>query len=108
MLFSLVMRRFTSVIVMVCAGLVGSCINQPKSVPQNPAVKAHRAPSKSFSDTIDDYRSKLFKEGRKVFRHDTFGSEAFFGGTLQLHKAILGEGNGGIGPGVSPLKALEL
>lgn len=42
----------------------------------------------------------MLKEGRQIFRDDTFGSEAFWGDTLQLHKAIAGEKNGGVGPGV--------
>jgi len=37
----------------------------------------------------------MIDEGRKIFRYDTFGSEAFWGDTLQLHKAIAGEKNGG-------------
>src|SRR5262249_56314991 len=43
-----------------------------------------------------------------IFRYDTFGSEAFWGDALQLHKAIAGEKNGGIGPGVSPKTALAV
>jgi len=39
---------------------------------------------------------------------ETFGSEAFWGDTLQLHKAIAGEKNGGVGPGVSPKTALSV
>ncbi|MCA1559956.1 MAG: hypothetical protein LC753_01000 [Acidobacteria bacterium] len=50
----------------------------------------------------------MYEEGQKVFRHDTFGSEAFWGDKLQLHRAILGEKQGGVGPGVSPKDALKL
>jgi hypothetical protein len=50
---------------------------------------------------------RLFSEGQQIFRFDTFGSEAFWTQT-QLHRAIAGEKNGGVGPGVSPKKALEL
>ena len=28
------------------------------------------------------------KDGRNIFRHDTFGDEAFWGDTLRLHEAI--------------------
>ncbi|HEY1545997.1 MAG TPA: hypothetical protein VGG01_26640, partial [Xanthobacteraceae bacterium] len=38
----------------------------------------------------------------------TFGSEAFWGGQLELHKAIAGAKNGGVGPGVSPKTALAV
>ena len=51
---------------------------------------------------------KLIEEGREIFRFDTFGREAFWGDMLQLHKAIAGEKNGGIGPGVSPKTALSV
>jgi hypothetical protein len=47
-------------------------------------------------------------EGRRIFRYDTFGDEAYWGGTLQLHKAIEGERFGGVGPGVSPATALAV
>lgn len=50
----------------------------------------------------------MLEEGKKTFRYDTFGSEAFWGDTLQLHKAIAGEKNGGVGPGVSPKTALAV
>src|SRR5437868_14662182 len=50
----------------------------------------------------------MLNEGRKIFRYDTFGSEAFWGDALQLHKAIAGEKNGGVGSGVSPKTALAV
>jgi hypothetical protein len=50
----------------------------------------------------------MFFQGRDIFRNDTFGDEAFWGGTLQLHKAIEGAENGGVGPGVSPNTALAV
>jgi hypothetical protein len=33
----------------------------------------------------------MLDEGKKTFRYETFGSEAFWGDTLRLHKAIVGE-----------------
>jgi hypothetical protein len=48
---------------------------------------------------------RLFLEGRQVFRFDTFGDEAVWGGVLGLHKAIEGERLGGVGPGISPRQA---
>jgi len=48
----------------------------------------------------------MFREGRKTFRFDTFGDQAFWGGALQLNKAIAGAKHGGVGPGVSPKTAL--
>src|SRR5262249_43076195 len=50
----------------------------------------------------------MMKEGQQIFRFDTFGSEAFWGDALQLHRAIAGEKNGGVGGGGSPQKAFSL
>ena len=44
----------------------------------------------------------LVAEGRDIFRFSTFGDEVFWSGALQLDQTILGEANGGIGPGLSP------
>src|SRR6187431_3135577 len=49
-----------------------------------------------------------FLRGRKIFRYDTFGDQAFWGDTLGLHRAIAGQANGGVGAGLSPKAALEL
>src|SRR4029079_5942359 len=46
--------------------------------------------------------------GRQTFRFDTFGDEAFWGGTLRLHEAIAGPAHGGVGGGLSPRAALGL
>jgi hypothetical protein len=63
---------------------------------------------KGFDADIGHNSQTLLDEGRKIFRYDTFGSEAFWGDALQLHKAIAGEKNGGVGGGVSPKTALAV
>jgi hypothetical protein len=50
----------------------------------------------------------LLRQGKQVFRFDTFGDQSFWGDALQLHKAIEGSANGGVGPGVSPKTALAV
>ncbi len=50
--------------------------------------------------------AKAIDQGRQTFRYDTFGDEAFWGDTLELHRAIEGSRLGGVGPGVSPRAAL--
>jgi cytochrome c peroxidase len=65
-------------------------------------------PDQSFEEMSANYAQKLLKDGKDIFRHDTFGSEDFWGGSLKLHRAIMGEKLGGVGPGISPQKALEL
>jgi hypothetical protein len=72
-----------------------------------PAAKAKNQPA-DFDGAIRSHSSRMLEEGRKIFRFDTFGSEAFWGDTLQLHKAIAGEKNGGVGDGVSPKTALSV
>lgn len=47
-------------------------------------------------------------DGQRTFRYDTFGDQAFWGGTLRLHQAIAGQKLGGVGPGLSPKAALTL
>ncbi len=50
----------------------------------------------------------MLDEGRRIFRFDTFGDEAFWGDTIKLHRAIAGARLGGVGPGVSPKTALAV
>jgi hypothetical protein len=52
--------------------------------------------------------SRFVARGRQIFRFDTFGDQAFWGGALQLHRALAGSKNGGVGPGVSPKTALSV
>ncbi len=59
-------------------------------------------------DPVVESAAALVDEGRRIFRFDTFGDEAFWGGQLRLHEAIAGEANGGVGPGVSPNAALSV
>jgi hypothetical protein len=85
-----------------------ACAPFPKEAETSPAVKAQRFPAKNFDGVIEDYAEEMLKEGRKIFRYDTFGSEAFWGDQLRLHEAIAGEKQGGIGPGLTPKQALQL
>jgi hypothetical protein len=63
---------------------------------------------KAKTDLILDNATKTISEGRRTFRFDTFGDEAFWGDTIKLHQAIAGSKLGGIGPGVSPSTALAV
>ncbi|HTJ44717.1 MAG TPA: hypothetical protein VL463_21575 [Kofleriaceae bacterium] len=40
------------------------------------------------TDPVKDAAAKMIDEGRHTFRYDTFGDEAFWGGTLRLHEAV--------------------
>jgi hypothetical protein len=60
----------------------------------------------SGSGKRSTYEQRLFAKGKRVFRFDTFGDQAFWGGALKLHRAINGRRLGGVGPGLSPKAAL--
>jgi hypothetical protein len=62
----------------------------------------------AFDRAISSYNDKLISDGRQIFRFDTFGDESFWGDALQLHRALAGAANGGVGPGVSPQTALAV
>jgi hypothetical protein len=85
-----------------------SCVNAPRDVETNTAVNAERHDVASFSSDIRAHSEKMFREGREIFRHDTFGSEAFWGGKLRLHEAIAGSAHGGVGPGLTAHDALRV
>ena len=84
-----------------------SCLSGPKTVQTNPAVESEKKQVESHRDEIEDHAAKLLKEGREIFRYDSFGSEEFWVKT-RLHEAILGEKQGGVGPGLPAKTALEL
>ena len=71
--------------------------------------RSEAKPSGAAADTRNESNNRaLFLAGRNIFRHDTFGDEAFWGDALQLHRAIAGTKNGGVGAGLSPKSALAL
>jgi hypothetical protein len=55
---------------------------------------------------IEKSAVRALRNGRQIFRYDTFGDEAFWGDTLKLHQAVQGTRFGGVGPGLSPKAAL--
>src|SRR5688572_31948606 len=93
---------------MILAAFAPSCSSQPKGVSTDPAVKAQRQRKEDFDDTIDKNAERLLARGRQIFRYDTFGSEAFWGDQLQLHRALVRQQKGGVGAGVTPRQALQL
>src|SRR6478752_5156351 len=52
--------------------------------------------------------SQLAKDGKEIFRYDTYNDETFWSGLLHIDKAIAGAANGGFGGGVSPKPALAV
>ncbi len=60
------------------------------------------------STALDLQGHAQLSNGRRIFRFDTFGDEAFWGGVLRIHQAIEGSAHGGVGAGVSPRTALAV
>jgi len=71
-------------------------------------TRAQSGATRGPEPAVSDYAARLLEEGRRVFRYETFGDEAYWGDTLKLHRAIAGEKHGGVGPGLSPKAALGL
>lgn len=61
-----------------------------------------------FDRVVRHHANRQIEDGRRIFRNDTFGDEAFWGDALRLHEGIEGAGFGGVGPGVSPRTALAV
>ncbi|WP_394749271.1 hypothetical protein [Spongiimicrobium salis] len=87
-------------------------INDPTITIEDPVINVDDPNSENTLNIPPPIRTNsdpaLVAQGRDVFRTGTFGDEAFWSGALQLDKAILGEANGGFGPGLSPSLALSL
>ena len=83
-------------------------INPLRGKSRNVNTQIVPAKLRDFDTQILANANELLENGRTTFRFDTFGDEAFWGGTLQLHQAIKGANLGGVGPGISPSTALTL
>jgi len=73
-----------------------------------PSAHSDRSEHVATDDAVAENARLMLDEGRRVFRFETFGDEAFWGDTLKLHRAIAGSKLGGVGPGVSPKTALNV
>lgn len=80
----------------------GATPDAPSTMQPTPEAEAAAPTDDPFFTTA----RAMLEEGRQTFRKETFGDEAFWGDTLQLHKAVEGATLGGVGPGLSPKAAL--
>jgi hypothetical protein len=94
----------TGALMGVCAIAGGALFN----VSAQSEPRAREAKLQSSRPAPVPYMTQLVRSGRRIFRFDDFGDNAFWGGQLQLHRAIEGSANGGVGPGVSPKTALAV
>ena len=94
-------RMTSRVIIVTIAGAAAAAaaLSAPKTGP-NATV--------GNDQEIDDTSAMLLNEGREVFRFETFGDEAWWTDTIQLHRAIEGQNHGGVGGGVTPATALSV
>ena len=88
----------------ILLSVLAAVITTGRAEAQRSIVSAARPGS--FDEAIEQANAELFRNGRQIFRFDTFGDERFWSGALKLHQAIAGARLGGIGPGVGPATAL--
>src|SRR5215472_5289634 len=87
---------------------VGALLVLALSLSAKPQKTSSQLAPSANDQMISNYAQEMLKEGKEIFRFDTFGDEAFWGDALHLHQAIAGEKEGGVGPGVSPKTALAV
>src|SRR6185503_14391633 len=88
----------------------GRAESSRQSIRLGPPAQSHARSEKlrNFDAQILADANEFLEVGRDTFRFDTFGDEAFWGDSLQLHQAIKGASLGGVGSGISPSTALSL
>lgn len=62
----------------------------------------------SVSEEVHEEQNDLLKQGKKIFRFDTFGDEQFWTDALKMNQAIAGKSLDGSAGGVSPKAALSV
>src|SRR5919202_326244 len=95
-------RHLRMAVALAAVALAGGVLFNVSAV-SKPASQRATPPPNSRGTAL-----RLINQGRRIFRFDTFGDQAFWGGALKLHRAIEGRANGGVGPGVSPKTALAV
>jgi hypothetical protein len=83
--------------------VIGCCLVWARQKPASPGPQS----TTGFDQTILENNQRMFADGKKIFRFETFGDEAFWTDTLKIHRAIMGEKAGGIGLGLSPKMAMQ-
>lgn len=106
------MSKTLYVVILVLITVAASLVLVTRSAAQNDNSQgqshARKEKPRNFDAQIVAHANDFVKDGRETFRFDTFGDEAFWGGSLQLQQAIKGAALGGVGSGISPSTALSL
>jgi hypothetical protein len=97
-------RAFLLIISLLVCGALGTVYFATRSEAQ----KDRSEKPAGFDAQIATNAHEMFARGREIFRHDTFGDEAYWTDKLKLNQAIEGSKFGGVGAGVSPKTALAV
>jgi hypothetical protein len=108
--------RVLGTFVLIAAALVGFRVQEATSASRDDSEDdfEERGSLATVDRRIDSNAQRMVRDGRQIFRFDTFGDEAFWGDLLGLHKAIQGTAFGGVATpdlkidGVSPSTALAV
>lgn len=101
------MNRLLAVVLVACVVLGGMALLAPRAL-QKVSASDSDDRREEANHTTEIHALNMIAHGRDTFRFDTFGDQKFWGGSLQLHKAIEGQKLGGVGPGVDPATALAV
>jgi hypothetical protein len=102
-------QSFIVVLAFILIALISGLSVYAQSPSYGPAASPSPTPSTTpLSEALMQNVTQITQEGQQIFRFDTFGDEAFWGSTLNLHQAIQGTKFGGVGDGVSPKTALSV
>jgi hypothetical protein len=85
--------------VLILGALLSGCGDDGTAITRDAAPAPPDAEVAPPVDPVNAAANRMIDEGRATFRYDTFGDEAFWGGTLRLHEAVRT---------LSPVAALEL
>ena len=102
------MQKMLVLALVAAFGLGIALARVPGGLPLHLAATAQAPPATEVDRAIGQNAQRMIDEGRRTFRFDTFGDEAFWGDALKLHTAIEGAKHGGVGGGVSPKTALAV
>ncbi len=104
--------RVLAVCVLFVVVLAGFQVKEALSA--SPGDDEDKGDRTKVDQSVNASSRQLVRDGRQIFRFDTFGDEAFWGDLLGLHKAIEGTTFGGVATpdlklnGVSPKTALAV
>src|SRR5919108_176601 len=85
-----------------------AAVQEPQDAVAGQSIEVASIGDTGTASAIANNAIAMINRGRQIFRFDTFGDEAFWGGQLRLHQAIEGSRFGGVGFGLSPRMALAL